>query len=766
MKTFHSFPPSSRRDHGVALVITLLFIVIITILVVGLLDSSRVERAAAGSHYDRLRAATAARDGVEIAIATLHRETADPSRKSAETDDAYNKRKRNWISHPGLLIVPNAPNLSNPNDPLADQKQLRREVALSTGTPSAAFLAKTNLEFILRPPNLNVRTLVEQNPVTYLLNDRREKDPTTGVESPFEMLLRWVYVRQDGSYELTGDGTAREPTIDGITFNNKTNPIVARFAYWVDDESSKVNYNLAWKRAPGSSPTANPNLSQEAHPSRINLMGLTLANGSPLTEPMADAIHNWTTKSPGRYFNSFADGRQVSDEVSRMLDYNKFELTHYNHDPDTTFFGEDRIMLTMNRDLVPKVYNPDGTVAKNPDGTTKYARKFLDILRDDISVSTLDPGILEHIAGGQPDWVADPSGKTLLPNKLDPAVRNVMRYVSEKNWPLSPGVSFKDKYYPGTSDTSARMGQIAINIIDYVRAKESPTQTIAPLRFAVGPANAVGDNKNKFTLHPDYTYGVDNSYQGICRAPYITEAAAWMEKDPTKPPAGGWPMLDPDDTNRTKPLYKCIFKGELFLPPNYGFPKDGIELVPDRASIPATGSYGWFFTWTETKDSTPIYYGTNAAGKMGNMELPNPKKTPNKRVFGNNALRILKSDLTGGQGSFGTSLIPGSYITVTKTFYRNIDSSNLKLDHMRMVLFWGSQDDWGFLSGDRNRWPRVNIGTQTGQIPYSIGLSTTSTVNNMPSIEVDDPRCNIHLKDWTYNPKGNTFGKANSKKTQ
>ena len=48
---------SCRRDAGVALVITLFFVVIVTVIAVGFIDSSRVERTAANSHLERQRAA-------------------------------------------------------------------------------------------------------------------------------------------------------------------------------------------------------------------------------------------------------------------------------------------------------------------------------------------------------------------------------------------------------------------------------------------------------------------------------------------------------------------------------------------------------------------------------------------------------------------------------------------------------------------------------------------------------------------------------------
>lgn len=695
-------PPIYHRARAAALIVVLFFVMLISIVVLGFLSSARLERSAAGSHFERMRAATLARDGVESVVAILRRETTDP--------------QRNWISQPGALIVPDLPP--------ADQKQLKKQIALSSGVPSTAFLATTDAKLDLEPPELNVQTLTDQNPATYLITDRR--DATTG--APTQMKLRWIYVRKDGTSDLD---TAKLPVETPIR-TNKANPIIGRFAYWADDESSRINYNIAWKR--NAAGTAIPNPAPAAHPSRINLMALTLNTGAPMTEPLADALHNWTAKTPGRFFNSFADARQVSPAVAAVLDYNKFELTHFNHDPDTTFFGEDRILLTMNRKLVPK--NADGT----------YARKFLNILRDD--KTDPDPGILENLAGGQPDWATDPSGKTLLPNKLDVTVRMLMDYISRKNWPLSPGVSFKDKYYPGSADSDARLGQIAVNILDYVRAKESSTAVIAPLRFAVGPAAAVGDNSNKFTLHPSYTYGAANSYQGICRGPYITEAGMWMEKDPTVPPTpkpAGWPAT---------PLYKCYFKYELFLPKNYGFDDNGIELVPDPAAKPATGSYGWFATWTETRDQTVTqYYGTTVTGGLLDMDS-----------VGNNASRIYKGDITGGKGKNGTSLTPGNYVTITKMIYRNKDYASRSTISTRMALYYGTQDSNGFLSGDGSRWPRVNIATQAIAISYKVGDPSSTTKDNMPSVEVDDPRCNVHPSDWTYQAT-NTFGQINKAST-
>ena len=724
-------PLTTGQAPGSALVVTLLFVVICTLVVVGFLDSVRIERAVAGTHFERARAATFAREGIERTVATLRRETVDPPKKPSELDAAFQIRKRNWISQPGALIVA--------ADPPADQKQLQTIIPLSSGPPSPEFLARTDLDPVLQPPNLNVQTLVDQNPPAYLITDRRDAD--TG--EPAAMRLRWIYVRADGTEELSAAGEA----IEAPRTSDRANPIVGRFAYWADDESSKINYNLAWKRNPPDTKTPNP--AHEAHPSRINLMGLTLPEGGQLTEPMADVVRNFTVKDPARYFNSHADARQASaqildaqerDRFVQMLEFNKFELTHYNHDPDTTFFGEDRILLTTRRELVPK--NPDGT----------YARKFLNILRDDLPPEQLDPGILEHIAGGQQDWGADKNGGILLPNKFDAAVRTVMRYISEKKWPLSPtgsDVSFKQKYYPGTTDIDGQLGQIAVNIIDYVRAKESRTLIIPPLRFATAP-------DGRLTLHAASAYGGANSFQGICRAPYLTEMQTYVEMNSVGPPTPkpvGWPN---DAAGQPMKLHRTTFKSEFFLPPNYGFIKDGkevgIDLVPDISVRPAVGSEGWFVTWTETRDqSVAKYWFHSPNGQMVLMQS-----------HGTNAVRIMKGDLDG-DGPNKSVLNPGTFVVVTKVFYRDKPWSQRSTLGIRGVLYRGGSGTDGLLAAPLNRWPRVNIGTQTGAIPYPISDPSKVLIDDAVSLESDDPRCNIHPRDWKLARTGrHTLGGKNS----
>lgn len=318
-----------------------------------------------------------------------------------------------------------------------------------------------------------------------------------------------------------------------------------------------------------------------------------------------------------------------------------------------------------------------------------------------------------------------------------------------------------------------------MNIIDYVRAKESSQPVIAPLRFAVGPANAVGDNQNKFTLHPSYTYGAANSYQGVCRAPYITEMGVYVERDAVLPPTptpSGWPN---GADGKPMKLYRAWFKSEIFLPENYGFhvsyPKlenQGIDLVPDLSVKPETGdpgvgSHGWFVTWTETRDQDVASYWSHSPN--GQMQFTRDVRDPDRKKWkshATNAVRVFQSDISGGEGPNSTVIKAGRRVVVTKLFYRDkswTDRSNLTI---RGVLFRGTSGSDGLLLAELNRWPRVNIGTQQGAIAYKISDPAKITIGDMVSIETDDPRCNVHASDWAPNVNGkNTLGQINSRST-
>ena len=436
--------PFSRR-RGSALLISLAFLVIIAILVVGLAESMRLERSSSRTHLDRNRAMDFARMGVELVVGQLHSTIANTN--------------VNWVSSPGRISFSSS--WANP---------------LTSNSDLYSGLGNTNLAGTLRAPDLNAR-LLSVTGTNHLIIDRT-KDPADPASGVVALSLRWIYVRQDGT---------QDPADSPIITNN---PIIGRFAYWADDESSKINYNMAWKRSSNTSPM----LSATA----INLPSLP---GMAVTN--ADAIHAAVTTNGytnvSRFFNTPLDARHLGTNISALINSNKFETTHYNNDPDTTFFNEPRIVLTTQEKYAPK--DSHGNLLRDANG----APYFLDIL----AAPNTDPGILINTIGTSLNLV-DAA-------KLNKTLNLLMRYLKRKDWPVTASTnSLQDKYYAGDP---TRLPQLALNIIEYVRSKESSEPLVDSLRGAY--TNGI------FVPAATYTTG---SFMGLNRTPKITELGAWIDE--------------------------------------------------------------------------------------------------------------------------------------------------------------------------------------------------------------------------------------------
>lgn len=520
---------------------TIIILALITIMVLGFADLVRYETVSASSHQDRGRAQFLSQMGVDSVIGVLKKQTADPNLV--------------WASKPGALIVPGDP---------AQPKKLSTQVNLHSGyptDPAAVYTAD-----VLAPANLNIQTLADQNPPSHLITDQ-SPDPELSTTGAVALPLRWVYVREDGSLDYS----------ETPVLGNTSNPLVGRYAYWTDDESSKININTAWKRNPlNSSPTnANYNPFSPSHPTSVNLTSLNdPVRGISFTPEMADTLHSYITSNhtytdlgipsngnPHRFFNSLFEARKLdalndTDGFTKALNAYKFELTHYNQDPDSTFFNEPRIVLTTQR---------------------KYAqgRPFIDILKDAGRRPAPGSG-----AGTLTDLGGDP-GRTdrdsINYTKLNQVVKQLVNYMKREDWPMVQGTagkpSLQKKYY---GDSDIRLTQIALNIIDYVRSAESEYLLVEPLRGIMRNGEFVSDIEDPSIRGANYTY------KGITRSLYITEMGVWVADDPeTSGPNAG--------------RFHCKFFVEVHLPEGNGIDSLDLTKLPVKYNQATPTSNLWVY---------------------------------------------------------------------------------------------------------------------------------------------------------------------------
>jgi len=631
--------------------VTLAILVIVTVLIVGLTMAMRIERASAHSHLERARAGYFAQLGVEQLVGTLHQQIADTN--------------ISWISFPGRIVSSGS-----------GFGKLTNSVDLYSG------IGNTNLTGALRPPNLNAQILQEQLPKTYLITDR-SKDPADTNSGIVELPLRWIYVRQDGTTD----------TNESPNLTDKANPIIGRYAYWADDESSKLNYNIAWKRgAPGVPP---------GNPSQLNLPslpGMTVADADAIRAAITP--NNFTNVL--RLFNSPYDARRLGTNLSGVINSNKFEVTHYNHDPNSTFFNEPRIVLTTQEKYAPRDVSGNILTYSNPTNTNDPANGapyFLDIL----NVANSDPGL------GPIDGASSIINNTNLCKTL----QLLVNYLKRSDWPMtSTNSSLQSKYWP--TDTSGeaidpnRLTQFAIEIVDYVRCKESAQKVVVPLK---GFYKTVGGKLTFSTeqgtqAESDLGRGL-NYYTGVSRMPLINEVGVWVSDD----------------------LWTVTFKIEFYLPLNYGI--DSVRLTDYSLS-----------TQFLTRTGTPVVQFSRATTSIG---INAAECSPSPDLTAGNYMVVTRMmNLHGlSSGTNPPAPIPSRPVA---------PDDNLQA----VVSFSGSNGPLQAIPERR----RMDNNT------YSLWCKVDppgTPENSIHTTEADDPRVTKFGSDLKYCTSGNnTFGMVNS----
>ncbi len=289
---------AKRQGHGKgsAILIVLGAVVLITVLVVTLLTIARFERVSSSVNLAHNQAEVLSDLAADIAIERI-----------GEATEAGRQPRSAWSSEPGRIHLFS---MSAGNGQIT-----RSTVNLFSGPPGADDPITKDLKSI----DLNEPTLAGLYPIA----------PPAAGKSVANMKIGWINL-------LADPGVAA----------SKTNQIVGRIAFWVDDESCKVNINTA----DGSQKNDPLQSYGFGTPSEISLAALP---GASLT--IASSIALYATASG---FNSAAEvGRATGLGASFFAD-NKFNITYYSRSPDLNIFGEPKIQLfPVNRTTGGEVRN-------------------------------------------------------------------------------------------------------------------------------------------------------------------------------------------------------------------------------------------------------------------------------------------------------------------------------------------------------------------------------------------------------------------------
>jgi len=282
--------------RGIALLLVLTMLLLLSLLVVGLLISARQEVATAKSYSDSSDVRTLADMSANFVISQIARATNQSPYSKSNEDNA-------WISQPGLLRTfdTNGPKaayklyssynmiVNGSYDPLANEGSevptnwwdqsvhpnefvdLNQPITLplkdKNGTPLS-----DNMVYPIVDPNAVVNTAqpnLETGDPSYIsasltrgvegftygptIGNRNTPVPIQSdlsnmpPHNPLPMPVQWIYVTSDGKFLKSTDRTG----------DNDYKKASARIAFWADDETSKVNLNTACGGVFYDTPTVN-----------------------------------------------------------------------------------------------------------------------------------------------------------------------------------------------------------------------------------------------------------------------------------------------------------------------------------------------------------------------------------------------------------------------------------------------------------------------------------------------------------------------------
>lgn len=276
----------TSRQRGVAILIVLAVIVLMSVLVLSFFQMSKSEQVQSKVNADMLRSYTLRDTAINLAIGQL-REATSPAL------DPKGIQSWLWTSQPGMIRTFNKDGTNSllyklysarqmkVGGPTADTDittedlpqawdemptefvDLNRPVYKSkVGVAGGANIDSTaNLEAlypIIDPTAYDPKRPRTDNPEGFVYGRQAIRDsngltnanvatpngvlPGTGLPMP----VRWLYVKQDGTIGYLNAAGQFEVGAGGAPANaDPFNPIVGRIAFWTDDESCKINVNTA-----------------------------------------------------------------------------------------------------------------------------------------------------------------------------------------------------------------------------------------------------------------------------------------------------------------------------------------------------------------------------------------------------------------------------------------------------------------------------------------------------------------------------------------
>ncbi len=322
------------KPRGAALIMTLVLAGMMAMVVIAYLLSMRIELGAASAYEQTQSAKVLTQSALSHGIELLRANIPEPARLS---EDASNADAELWVTNPGRLTI-----LQGNGEP----RYVDLHTGAVTGEPGSG--AERDLDSV----DLNRPMAGEEfPPITVALDERGVPDPDT--ERP-KMRVRWHNVLRDPSQPAA-----------------KENPIVGRYAFWMDDESGKLNFNVAGGKtaigkqdderfheqlASGLMPPLftlggghieynQASMGRDWALGKLRSINLDVLAESPEELDVAGLLEQAWLNGFSRYPEAIMDFVRTGDPVE-WYHHRKYNLTFYSRSPEFNVFGKSRLFTT------------------------------------------------------------------------------------------------------------------------------------------------------------------------------------------------------------------------------------------------------------------------------------------------------------------------------------------------------------------------------------------------------------------------------------
>jgi hypothetical protein len=467
----------SSRERGVALILTLAILALVTLLLIAFVTSMRVENMASRNFNNVIAARELAKGAVDQAVGLLRQTMPARTQSPVFTYVTFPGAAYTYNST-AALVVARVPLYSDPT--LADPTNLNSGLWITGGTNSLG-------EFLANNGTINVG---------------------------------WLYVAADGT---TGSKTIMSAL---------GKPLIGRFAYWIDDEASKINVN--WAAVP---PSCSDPLSVCSTSLYVDLTQLLPGPAFPYAADIqaGAGTHPYTTIEEIKRANVGI--------TSAIFDDNRFEITAYSSDGNYPFYADDldvfdRQRLALNPTTLNGNFNNAVTELSDPilakvygtSGSTPNA--FASKYGGASGVKQL----IANIIGYQidPTVTAPPTdGSTYIGLARNPCITQI-----QIEYDVAPGVGGNPAtvsravsvslYYMYSGTYTSKLEQIKITGLPAVGLKNTDYAFPSSVTITIPAGTAFNANTSQTFKNSDAAVQLPSDYTAFAATPNIQYTRGWL----------------------------------------------------------------------------------------------------------------------------------------------------------------------------------------------------------------------------------------------